>query len=144
MIQLLMECGFIVFLAILLSALLNMWWLPAYNKMFVYIDVQANYFHDSTLLFFLLITLLISTLLAGAYPAFYITRFNPSSIFRGNVKFGGKNIFSRLMLGLQVSIAIITVVAGIAFSQPDCIIIAVFANAKRGKIIKATGLCNQC
>lgn len=117
MIQLLMECGFIVFLAILLSALLNMWWLPAYNKMFGYIDVQATYFHDSTLLFFLLITLLISTLLAGAYPAFYITRFNPSSIFRGNVKFGGKNIFSRLMLGLQVSIAIITVVAGIAFSR---------------------------
>jgi ABC-type antimicrobial peptide transport system permease subunit len=64
-----------------------------------------------------LITLLITTLLAGAYPAFYITRFNPSSIFRGNVKFGGKNIFSRIMLGLQVSIAIITVVAGIAFSR---------------------------
>ena len=117
MIQLLMECGFIVFLAILLSALLNMWWLPAFNKMFVYIDVKANYFHDGTLLLFLLITLLITTLLAGAYPAFYITRFNPSSIFRGNVKFGGKNIFSRIMLGLQVSIAIITVVAGIAFSR---------------------------
>jgi len=112
-----MECGFIVFLAILLSALLNMWWLPAFNKMFVYIDVQANYFHDSTLLFFLLITLLSTTLLAGAYPAFYITRFNPSSIFRGNVKFGGKNIFSRLMLGLQVAIAVITVVAGIGFSR---------------------------
>src|SRR5205814_9424314 len=117
MIQLLMECGFIVFLAILLSALLNMWWLPAFNKMFVYIDVKANYFHDGTLLLFLLITLLTTTLLAGAYPAFYITRFNPSSIFRGNVKFGGKNIFSRIMLGLQVSIAIITVVAGIAFSR---------------------------
>lgn len=117
MIQLLMECGFIVFLAILLSALLNMWWLPAFNKMFVYIDVKANYFHDNTLLVFLLSTLLVTTLLAGAYPAFYITRFNPSSIFRGNVKFGGKNIFSRIMLGLQVSISIITVVAGIAFSR---------------------------
>ena len=117
MTQLLLECAFIVFIAILLSALLNIWWLPAFNKMFVYIDVQANYFHDTTLLIFLLTTLLITTLLAGAYPAFYITRFNPSSIFRGNVKFGGKNIFSRIMLGLQVSIAIITVVAGIAFSR---------------------------
>ena len=35
MIQLLLECAFIVFVAILLSALLNMWWLPAFNKMFV-------------------------------------------------------------------------------------------------------------
>jgi ABC-type antimicrobial peptide transport system permease subunit len=116
-IQLLMECAFIVFIAILLSALLNMWWLPAFNKMFVYADVQAHYFHDSTLLLFLLIILLFTTLLAGAYPAFYITGFNPSTIFRGSVKFGGKNIFSLVMLGLQVAIAIITVVAGIAFSR---------------------------
>ncbi len=44
-------------------------------------------------------------------------RFNPSAIFRGNVKFGGSNLFSRLMLGLQLSIAFITVIAGIAFSN---------------------------
>jgi putative ABC transport system permease protein len=116
-IQLLLECAFIVFIAILLSALLNLWWLPAFNKMFDGIDVQAHYFQDSVLLLFLLIILLFTTLLAGAYPAFYITRFNPSTIFRGSVKFGGKNIFSRVMLGLQVAIAVITVVAGIAFSR---------------------------
>ena len=116
-VQLLLECAFIVFIAILLSALLNLWWLPAFNKMFDGIDVQAHYFQDSSLLLFLLIILLFTTLLAGAYPAFYITRFNPSSIFRGSVKFGGKNIFSRIMLGLQVAIAAITVVAGIAFSR---------------------------
>ncbi len=115
--QLLLECAFIVFIAILLSALFNLWWLPAFNKMFIYVDVQAHYFRDSTLLLFLFIILLFTTLLAGAYPAFYITRFNPSTIFRGSVKFGGKNIFSRVMLGLQVAIAIITVVAGIAFSR---------------------------
>ncbi len=116
-IQLLLECAFIVFIAILLSALLNLWWLPAFNKMFDGIDVQAHYFQDSSLLSFLLIILLFTTLLAGAYPAFYITRFNPSAIFRGSIKFGGKNIFSRVMLGLQVAIAVITVVAGIAFSR---------------------------
>ena len=56
-------------------------------------------------------------LLAGAYPAFYLSGFKPSSIFRGTVKFGASNLFSRLMLGLQLSIAIITVIAGTAFSR---------------------------
>src|SRR5258708_6880347 len=58
-----------------------------------------------------------ATLLAGAYPAFYLSRFNPSAIFRGSVKFGGSNLFSRVMLGLQLSVAIITVVASIAFAR---------------------------
>ncbi|MBL0355877.1 MAG: ABC transporter permease [Chitinophagaceae bacterium] len=115
--QLLLECAAVVFIAILLSVLINMWWLPIFNNMFTYIDVQANYLHDISLLIFLLVTLLFTALLAGAYPAFYIAGFNPSSIFRGNVKFGGSNIFSRLMLGLQISIAIITVVAGMSFAR---------------------------
>jgi putative ABC transport system permease protein len=115
--QLLLECAFIVFVAILLSVLFDTWWLPVFNNMFSFINVQADYLHDRGLQIFLVITLLLTSLLAGAYPAFYITRFKPSSIFRGNVKFGGSNIFSRLMLGLQISIAIITVVAGMGFTR---------------------------
>ena len=115
--QMLLECAAIVLFAIALSALLNTWWLPAFNKMFVFVDVQANYFHDPQLLAFLVIMLLGGTLLAGAYPAFYISRFNASSIFRGSVKFGGSNLFSRLMLGLQISISIITVISGIGFAK---------------------------
>ncbi|MEI9807075.1 MAG: ABC transporter permease [Bacteroidota bacterium] len=61
--------------------------------------------------------IVVTTLLAGAYPAFYVSRFNPSIIFRGSVKFGGNNIFSRVMLGLQLSIALITVIAGIGFAR---------------------------
>jgi putative ABC transport system permease protein len=115
--QMLIECAAIVGVAIALSILINVWWLPAFNKMFVYVDVHANYLHDMQLLLFLAIMFIATTLLAGGYPAFYISRFNPSSIFRGTVKFGGSNLFSRLMLGLQLSIAIITVIAGIAFAR---------------------------
>ncbi len=115
--QMLLECAIIVLAAIALSVLLNNWWLPAFNTMFVFVDVQANYFHDGNLLTFLAIIFIGGTFLAGAYPAFYISRFNPSSIFRGSVKFGGSNLFSRLMLGLQISISIITVIAGIAFAR---------------------------
>ena len=116
-IQLLLECAAIVIVAIALSVLLNQWWLPFFNSMFDGVHVEANYFHDNVLLLFIACMLIGTSLLAGAYPAFYVSRFNPSSIFRGNIKFGGSNLFSRLMLGLQLSIAIITVIAGIAFAK---------------------------
>jgi len=115
--QMLLECGFIVVLAVLLSVFLNYLWFPAFNQMFNGVKLEAHYFNDVKLLVFIGITIFITTLLAGAYPAFYISRFNPSTIFRGTVKFGGTNLFSRIMLGLQLSIAIITVIAGIGFAR---------------------------
>lgn len=115
--QMLLECAFIVVVAMLLSVVFNYWWFPAFNSMFEGLKISANYFHDIKLMTFLAVTLVGTTLLAGAYPAFYISRFNPSIIFRGTVKFGGTNLFSRIMLGLQLAIAIITVIAGIGFAH---------------------------
>ncbi len=115
--QLLLECCFIVCLAVLLSAFLNRLWLPMFNQMFTAVKITADYFNDVKLLLFIAGAVLLTTLLAGAYPAFYMTRFNPSTIFRGTVKFGGTSLFSRIMLGLQLSIAIITVIAGIGFAR---------------------------
>jgi ABC-type antimicrobial peptide transport system permease subunit len=117
MMQLLAECLLIVAASVLLSILFNSWWIPAFNRMFNGVDVQAHYLHDGSLLIFMLSMLVGATLLAGTYPAVYLSRFNPTAIFRGRVRFGGTNLFSRLMLGLQLSIAIITVTAGIAFAR---------------------------
>lgn len=115
--QLLLECSVIVFAAVLLSTLLNNWWLPVFNQMFNAIEIKADYWNDRNLVIFLISILAGTTLLAGSYPAFYVSRFNPTAIFRGSIKFGGTNLFSRLMLGLQLSIAIITVIAGMAFAR---------------------------
>jgi ABC-type antimicrobial peptide transport system permease subunit len=117
MTQLLAECSLIVAVSVLLSMLFNSWWIPAFNSMFEGVDVHADYLHDRPLLTFMACMLLGATLLAGTYPAVYLSRFNPTAIFRGRVRFGGTNLFSRLMLGLQLSIAIITVTAGIAFAR---------------------------
>ena len=117
MMQLLLECGFIVVIAALISVLLNKLWLPTFNQMFGAIKIEANYLQDLDLIIFMIAAVLLTTLLAGFYPAFYITRFNPTTIFRGSVKFGGTNLFSRIMLGFQLAIAIITVIAGIGFAR---------------------------
>ncbi len=115
--QVLAECCVIVAASILLSMVFNSWWLPVFNRMFGWVDVKADYLHDTRLQLFLGYMLAGATLLAGGYPAFYLSRFSPTSIFRGTVKFGGSNLFSRIMLGLQLSIAIITVTAAIGFSR---------------------------
>lgn len=115
--QMLLECAAIVVAAIGLSILFNHWWLPVFNSMFEGIIVGADYLHDPTLIVFIAVVFIVTTLLAGAYPAFYISRFNPARIFSGTVKFGGTNLFSRLLLGLQVVVSLITVISGVAFSR---------------------------
>ena len=117
MFQQLLECACIVLIATGLSVVINNFWLPAFNAMFTFVNVTAHYFTDYTLLAFLGLILVGVTLLAGAYPAFYISRFNATKIFRGSVKFGGSNLFSRVLLGLQIVISFITVIAGVAFSR---------------------------
>ncbi|HNT22450.1 MAG TPA: ABC transporter permease [Saprospiraceae bacterium] len=115
--QSLLECGLMVFLAVLLSTLLNSWWLPVFNNMFTGIKISADYFSDPVLLRTMFWLWLGVTLIAGLYPAFYISRYNATQIFRGSVKFGGTNLFSRVLLGLQLLVACITVIAGFAFSR---------------------------
>jgi ABC-type antimicrobial peptide transport system permease subunit len=115
--QMLLECLCLVLAGILLSVLINFWWLPKFNEMFQYVDVEAHYLQDPRLLGFLFVMLILTTLLAGAYPAFYISSFNPSSIFRGSIKFGGSNLFSRIMLGMQIAISIMALVGGFAFAK---------------------------
>lgn len=117
MIQQLIECSIIVLIAIGFSMLINKWWLPTFNSMFGFVNITADYFADYTLLLILGIILVVTTLLAGGYPALYISRFNASHIFRGSVKFGGSNLFSKLLLGFQIVVSFITVIAGLAFSR---------------------------
>jgi putative ABC transport system permease protein len=115
--QQLMECAVVVLLAILLSVVINNFWLPTFSSMFSHLKIEAHYLSDYSLLSFLGIIFIVVTLVAGSYPAFYVSRFNATSIFRGSVKFGGSNLFSRVLLGLQVAISFITVIAGVAFSN---------------------------
>lgn len=112
----LVECSLIVFVAILVSVIFNQWWLPRYSEMFFFVDLKADYFHDGVLLAFLAFLWIFVTFFAGVYPAFYLSRFSAGKIFKGTVQYGGTNLFSRLLLGLQVSISLITVISGIAFT----------------------------
>jgi DNA-binding transcriptional regulator of glucitol operon len=61
--------------------------------------------------------LLFTAIAAGSYPAFYISKFKPVTILKGTQKFGGTNHFTRILLGLQFAISLISVVSAIGFIQ---------------------------
>lgn len=117
MLQQLMECALIVLPAIGLAMLLDRFWLDAYNAMLPNTDIHTGYLRDHTLQLMMALLFFTVILLAGAYPAFYISRFHAANIFRGAVRFGGRNLFSRFLLGLQIVITFITVITSIAFAR---------------------------
>ena len=72
-------------------------------------------FGNATLWVFLLSILLISSLLSGAYPAFYISKFNPVAILKGGKQLGTRSYLSRILIGFQFFLSFIYLVAGLLF-----------------------------
>lgn len=115
--QLLGEAGLVCLAALSFGMLLVYPMADWYNATWEHLELKINYWDNPPLLLFLAATAVLTTLLAGAYPAFYISAFNPSSIFRGTLRFGGASVFSRLMMGAQVAISLAAVVVGFSFAR---------------------------
>lgn len=115
--QLLTEAFLVCLIALAVGMLLVYPMTDWYNATWKHLDLKVSYRDNPLLVAFLALTVLGTTLLAGAYPAFYISRFNPSSIFRGTLRFGGASLFSRIMMGTQVAISLTGLVLGFSFAR---------------------------
>lgn len=118
-IQFIGETTVICFLALVFALGMSDFMIKGWNLMTnnnIYLE-SHHYYDKPEFLIFLVCVLLITGVLAGSYPAFYISKFKPVSILKGKVKFGGTNYFTRTLLGLQFSISLIAIVSAIAFMQ---------------------------
>ncbi len=115
--QLLGEAFLVCLAALLLGMLLVYPIADWYNATWKHIDLKITYLNNLPMMAFLVGTVIFTTVLAGAYPAFYVSAFNPSSIFRGVLRFGGSSLFSRFMMGTQVAMALAAVVVGFSFAH---------------------------
>lgn len=114
--QFLGETLFVCFVALLLGMVIaETLLLPAFNALWQYMKLEPDYASRPGILIFMVATLVCTAILAGSYPALYITRFQPVSILKGKLKFGGTNIFTRVLLFLQYGISLIAVVCSLAF-----------------------------
>lgn len=112
------ETAFICLMALLVGVILaDLLLIPAFNKMWPDLKLVTDYFGRPDFLIFISATLIFTSLLAGSYPAFYISHFQPTSILKGKLKFGGTNYFTRILLTLQFAISLIAIVCSFAFTE---------------------------
>ncbi|HLT81853.1 MAG TPA: ABC transporter permease [Cyclobacteriaceae bacterium] len=106
-------CFFSLLLGLFFAQLLADGW----NMMWADMKILPHYLDNPTVLAFLAGVLIFSALAAGAYPAFYISKFQPVSILKGKLKFGSTNYFVKSLLGLQYAISLVAIVSALAFIQ---------------------------
>jgi ABC-type antimicrobial peptide transport system permease subunit len=111
------ETMVVCFIALMLGmAIAEFLLIPAFNSLWPYMKLTTNYLADDFLLVMAGI-LAFTGFLAGSYPAFYISRFQPTAILKGKLRFGGTNVFTRTLLSLQFMISLIGIVCSIAFTD---------------------------
>ncbi|MEO9484533.1 MAG: ABC transporter permease [Ekhidna sp.] len=103
----LLQCLF----ALIVGTVLSYFFLiPWFDYLIPELNVRFRTAEPVKLVFFLIGLLFSVGIIAGAYPSFYISKFDSITIFKGNQKFGSKNRFSVIMLGFQFFLAITTIV----------------------------------
>jgi putative ABC transport system permease protein len=109
------ETTFICLLALGLGLLLGEVLLSSWNAMWEYMKLTSHYLDNPSFLIFIVGVLFVTALLAGAYPAFYVSSFEPVSILKGTFKFGGSNFFTKILLVLQYSFSLLAIIFAFAF-----------------------------
>jgi putative ABC transport system permease protein len=98
-------------LALFLSEYFTMGW----NAMWSGIELKVTYRDNIGFFVAMGVLMLFTALLAGGYPAFYISAFKPIQILRGTTQFGGTNLFTKSLLVFQFSISLAAVIFALAF-----------------------------
>lgn len=112
----LLQCFFALIVGALLAYFLLVPW---FDHMIPEMDLKFRTADPFTLILFLVVLLFAVGVIAGAYPSFYIAKFDTITIFKGNQKFGSKNVFSMIMLGVQFFLAIVTIVGCFVMTEQN-------------------------
>lgn len=90
--------------AVLLSVILSYFLIPAYNGLMTQEIVQVDRVPLNQLIYFAIGLILFVSLLSGAYPSFYISRFSSLKIFRDKLVISGKNRLMMVLLTFQFAL----------------------------------------
>lgn len=103
-------------LALLLSIEIANRWIGWMNVQWP-IEIPRFYFNDLSISISLILLLIIISLVAGAYPSIYVSKFHPTDILKGKLKLQGTNNFTRILLTWQFGFSIMAIFSGIVLTQ---------------------------
>lgn len=110
------ETMVICVIALLLGIVLaDSFLLPSFNQLWPYMKLEANYFEKPEFLVVMIGVLFFAGLVAGSYPAFYVSKFQPTAILKGQQQFGGNGIATYVFLGSQLVFSLAAIVCSVAF-----------------------------
>jgi len=108
--QFLIESTLTAFFALLLSIGLIALFLPTFNTLSGKHISFNTFFQPGTLLILLAVILFVG-FVGGSYPAFYLSKFNPVNVLKGNLSKGSSNVtLRRALVVVQFSISMIMLI----------------------------------
>ena len=115
--QMLTENILLLFVALAGGLLLVEFLAPAYNRLGPWVEIIPSYRNNIGAVSYLIVLLLITALLSGAYPAFYVSKFQTTQIFNGRLKLKSSGTLSKVLMVLQLAFSLISLIQGIVYVQ---------------------------
>jgi len=113
--QFLSESVLLTFCATVFSVLMALVLLPEFNRI---TGKQINLHFDRTLIIYLISIIFVTGLIAGSYPAMYLSRFSPLAVLKGKLKTSVAEVLSRKgLVVFQFTLSSILIVAVIVIYQ---------------------------
>ncbi len=118
--QLLTENLILCLIALVLGVLFaGLVLIPLFNDLFVE-EISFDFYRNAGFWLYLVGLLVFLGLVSGAYPAFYISSFQPVAILRGFRKPGKKRRLTQMLLTVQFALSLVTIMlCTVAFSMGD-------------------------
>jgi len=114
--QFLTEASVIGLISLALAQLLTYATLPLVNTL-TDKNLQVDYVHQPITLFIMVGVAIFISILAGSYPAFYLSSLKPSLVIKGKWSPGGKNILRKSLVTFQFALSSLLIIAAIIIQQ---------------------------
>ncbi len=115
--QFMVENIVLCFLSIIVALVGVRFLLDAYNGIFDNQALDMRYVFKPRVLIFLFALPLLTALLAGSYPAFFISRYQPIAILKGRTQFATMGKFSKFLLSAQFGFSCFALLMGTILTQ---------------------------
>lgn len=113
--QFLAESIFVCLVAIVIAIPISRYLAKEFNQLLPFLDIELVLSNNIEFYFFLFGLLLATGIISGGYPALYLSRFQPSKILKGSLKYKSVGRLTKILLTSQFAFSMLTITASIFF-----------------------------